>query len=79
MSIQRDEILTAIDVQAEYEGETNNIRLCRIIARHIKTDHDWQSLVSVQHHRYGRLYEMHRFYYVRDWVMPMVAELSKTI
>jgi hypothetical protein len=77
MANQRTAILAAIDVQAKHEGETANIKACRAIAQHVKTSSEWQALISMQYHRYGKLsYETHRFHYVRDWVKPLVAELQ---
>jgi hypothetical protein len=76
MANLRKKFLAAIDVQAAHEGETVNIKACRIIAQHVKTSSEWQALVSVQHHRYGILsYETHHFYYIRDWVEPLIAKL----
>jgi hypothetical protein len=73
----RRKILAEIDVQAAHEGETANIKACRAIVQRVKTSSEWQALVSVQHHRYGTLsFETNRFHYVRDWVMPLVADLS---
>ena len=77
MSNQRNRIFAELDIQARQEGETSNITSCRIIARHAKTNQELQALLSIQHHRYGKLsYETHRFYYVRQWVGPLVAELG---
>jgi hypothetical protein len=80
MADLRTKILAEIDVQAAHEGVTDNINAVRAIARHVKTSGEWQALISVGHHRYGKLsYETHRFYYVRDWVQPLVAELTGVV
>jgi hypothetical protein len=74
---KRNAVQIELDVQAAHEGETDNIRACRAVLKHAKTSSEWQALVSVKHHRYGPLsYETHRFYYLRDWVAPLVKELS---
>ncbi len=75
--LTKDKILSRLAIQAKIEGETENIRLCRIVADHAKTAMDWQSLVTVKFHRYGKFsYEAHHFYYVKEWVVAMSEALT---
>lgn len=77
MGSPRSRIMAELDRQAQHEGETANIAACRVVVQHALTHEQLQSLLSIQHHRYGPLsYQTYRFYYVRDWVVPMVARLG---
>jgi hypothetical protein len=73
----RAKILAELDRQAAHEGETQNVKMCRAIAQHAQFTSEWQALISVQYHRYGKLsYEVYPFYYVRPWVESMIANLQ---
>ena len=71
-----------IKIQESVEGDTENIRLLKIIVQHTKFHGDFLSLVDVKHHRTGkRSYDCDIFYYVKPSVKEMVIglyqELSK--
>jgi hypothetical protein len=76
----RAKIRSALIIQETIEGSTPNIEACRVVLDSIDTDTEWQALTDCRHHRYGVLsYEAHRFYYLKDWVLPMVKNLQETI
>jgi len=73
----RSKIEHALEIQQLHEGPTANIALCRHILTHVATEREWDSLVTVVHHRHGKLsYETHRFYYVKGWFIRFFNDLK---
>ena len=69
-----------IKIQESVEGDTENIRLLKIIIQHTKFHGDFLSLVDVKHHRTGkRSYDCDIFYYVKQPVRQMVIELYQEL
>lgn len=69
-----------IKIQESVEGDTENIRLLRVILQHTKYHGDFLSLVDVKQHRAGkRSYECDIFYYVKPSVKEMVIELYQEL
>ena len=69
-----------IKIQENVEGDTENIRLLKIILRNTKYHGDFLSLVDVKHHRTGkRSYECDIFYYVKPSVKLMAIELYQEL
>lgn len=69
-----------IKIQENVEGDTENIRLLKIILRNTKYHGDFLSLVDVKHHRTGkRSYECDIFYYVKPSVKLMAIELHQEL
>ena len=69
-----------IKIQESVEGDTENIRLLRVILQHTKYHGDFLSLVDVKQYRtYKRPYECDIFYYVKPSVKEMVIELYQEL
>ena len=69
-----------IKIQENVEGDTENIRLLKIILKHTKYHGDFLSLVDVKYHRTGkRSYKCDIFYYVKPSVKEMVIELYQEL
>ena len=69
-----------IKIQESVEGDTENIRLLKIILQHTKYHGDFLSLVDVKQYRTGkRSYECDIFYYVKPSVKEMVIELYQEL
>ncbi len=65
-----------LDIQERIEGKTENIELCRTIVKHLKTNMDVQTFFNIKFHRYDKYsYQSHKFYYVKDNIKALFAEL----
>lgn len=65
-----------LDIQERIEGKTENIDICRIIVKHLKTNMDVQTFFNIKFHRYDKhSYQAHKFYYVKDNIKALFAEL----
>ncbi len=74
MDMTREKILKALTVQAEKEGETDNIKILRQVVGALKTSSQWQALVNVKFERYGvPSYACHRFYYAKPELLKIMA------
>lgn len=63
-------------IQERIEGKSENIELCRIIVKHLKTNMDVQTFFNIKFHRYDKYsYQAHKFYYVKDNIKALFAEL----
>ena len=67
-------IKKALKIQQEIEGYTPETALLLTILPELTMLSEWQALVNVKHHRYGKLsYECHKFYYPS----PLLQSLEK--
>lgn len=65
-----------LDIQERIEGKTENTELCRTIVKHLKTNMDVQTFFNIKFHRYDKYsYQSHKFYYVKDNIKALFAEL----
>lgn len=63
-------------IQERIEGKSENIELCRIIVKHLKTNMDVQEFFNIKFHRYDKYsYQAHKFYYVKDNIKALFAEI----
>lgn len=63
-------------IQERIEGKSENIELCRIIVKHLKNNMDVQAFFNIKFHRYDKYsYQAHKFYYVKDNIKALFAEL----
>lgn len=63
-------------IQERIEGKSENIELCRIIVKHLKTNMDIQAFFNIKFHRYDKYsYQAHKFYYVKDNIKALFAEI----
>lgn len=73
----RNKLLERLKVQAEHEGVTSNIALLVKVAHILKYSSQWQALVDVRFHKYGKLsYESHRFYYAKPELNQLIELLK---
>lgn len=76
----RTTLLAALKIQELEEGNTNNIQAIRAIVNNCNTTMEFEAFVNIKHHRYGTLsYQVHRFYYLKHWVLPLVAQMTQLI
>lgn len=69
----RAKILKALAIQAQIEGQTENITLLEKIVGTVKYSSEFDAFVTVRQHRYGKLsYETHHFYYIKDYMKQML-------
>lgn len=67
-------IKKALKIQQSIEGYTPETALLLTILPELTMLSEWQALVNVKHHRYGKLsYECHKFYYPS----PLLKSLEK--
>lgn len=72
----RKEILKNLDIQARFEGETENIKYCRIAVNFAVSSHDWQALTRASWEKYERnVCSGYMFYYLKPWVLEMCKAL----
>lgn len=72
-----DSLLKELNVQEEIEGRSDNIDLCRLIVKHLKTNADIRAFFNIKMQRYGKLsYEVHKFYYVKDNIKSLFNEVT---
>jgi superfamily II helicase len=66
--------LKNLEIQASIEGETENIRILRKIAKTVKYQSEFSAFVNVKYHRYGILsYQAHVFYYLKDYMRSLLS------
>ena len=71
-----DSLFKELKIQEKIEGKSDNIDLCRIIVKHLKSNMDIRAFFDVKMHRYDKLsYQVHSFYYVKE----NIKELFKAV
>lgn len=73
MNSPKSKILKELEIQASFEGETQNIKMLRKILETVKSGNLWRELTTIKSLRYGVLsYECHHFYYLKEEVIPFI-------
>jgi hypothetical protein len=75
--LTRTKIAARLDIQQQHEGNTDNIRLCRLILASAKRSAEWNAATRVAWHRYGPLsYQAHAFHYASDWLVSLLSAVK---
>lgn len=70
--MNRKSIKAALKIQQSIEGFTPETALLLKVINLAQYSSEWQSLTTVQHHRYGKLsYETHNFYYPSELLLKL--------
>ncbi|HAT1642421.1 TPA: hypothetical protein I8Y18_003585 [Raoultella ornithinolytica] len=73
----RDQITAELNYQASVEGETGNIKMCRIILESVNNVVVYNTMTKVEKAQSAdsKTDEEKYFHYVRPWVIPFIEKM----